>query len=108
MIHFTIPSWNNPACVANQGWSVTSEVYSEGPEGGMVSEYNREVATSATRNEGVEREVHDRLRVSTAHPIVHTVALPFPSEPNTSPPCEYGEASGIQAPAPIIYQGRMN
>jgi hypothetical protein len=109
MIHHMIPSRKNPACVANQGWGVTSEVDSEGPEEERVSEYDREVATfSATRNEGVEREVHDRLRASTAYPIAYTVALPLPSEHNTSPPCEYGEASGIQAPAPIIHQGRMN
>ncbi len=99
----------NSANVATQGWDVMSEVDSEGPEEGRGSEYDREVAPySATRNEGVEREVHDRLRASTAHPIAYTVALPFPSEHNTSPPCEYGEASGIQAPAPIIQQWRMN
>lgn len=109
MTEDTVPSRKNPACVANQGWDVTSEVDSEGPEEGRVSEYDREVAPfSATRNEGVEREVHDRLRASTAHPIAYTVALPFPSEHNTSPPCEYGEASGIQAPAPIIQQWRVD
>ena len=103
MAELTIPSRKNPACVANQGWDVTSEVDSEGPEGGRVSENDREVALfSATRNEGVGREVHDRLRASTAYPIAHTVALPFPSEPNTSPPCELGEVSGFQTPAPII------
>ena len=101
MTQHTIPSWKNPACVANQGWDVTSEVDSEGLSGGWVSENERE-------NEGVEREVHDRLRASTAYPIAYTVALPLPSEHNTSPPCEYGEASGIQAPAPIIQQWRMD
>ena len=94
--------------MANQGWDITSEVDSEGPEEGRVSEYDREVAPfSATRNEGVEREVHDRLGIY-GTPIAYTVALPFPSEHYTSPPCEYGEASGIQAPAPIIQQWRMN
>ena len=87
---------------ASPGWDAMSVVNSKGPEVGRNSNGNSEVAQySATLEEGVGREVHDRLGATTEHSFAHTVALNPNPEHNTSPPCEPGKVSGSLTPAHI-------
>ena len=83
-------------------WGAKSVIDSKGSVVGRNSNENSEVAPySATLEQGVGREVHDRLGASTAYSFAHTVALNPNPEHNTNPPCESGKVSGSMTPAHI-------